>query len=293
MILVIACGSARAPSADYADARRAFRTKLLRRGPSPQVAAPLVLAPDADEITFRSGDLTLRAWISKAGPGPPRPAIVFVHGASAFRADHWAGTQALRDAGYVVMMPILRGENGSPGAFSLFYDEVDDVVAAATALTSRSDVDPTRIFVAGHSNGGTLAILAAMTSSRFRAAAALSGIVDASGIRGAPSDVPFDQQAGAPSSAPSRHTSRPMRRARGRTSSSCAWPIAIVCRAPRSCTSSSNASRGSNCQTASERRVDFRRWFRARGGERAASDPRARRDKQPHRSATAPSSAST
>jgi dipeptidyl aminopeptidase/acylaminoacyl peptidase len=118
---------------------------------------------------------------------------VYVHGASAFRADHWETTRPLRDAGFIVMTPILRGENGSPGAFSLFYDEVDDVLAAGEALAKLPGIDPTRIYLAGHSNGGTLVMLAAMTSTRFRAAAAFSGLVDASGLHGDPVDVPFDQ----------------------------------------------------------------------------------------------------
>ena len=45
----------------------------------------------------------------------------------------------------------LRGENGQPGAFSMFYDEVEDVLAAAEYLAKLPDVDPARVFVSGHS----------------------------------------------------------------------------------------------------------------------------------------------
>ncbi len=34
------------------------------------------------------------------------------------------------------MIPILRGENGQPGSYTMFYDEVDDVLAASAALAS-------------------------------------------------------------------------------------------------------------------------------------------------------------
>jgi dienelactone hydrolase len=78
------------------------------------------------------------------------------------------------------MTPILRGENGQPGTFSLFYDEVDDVLAAAGALASQPGVDAQHLDVSGHSVGGTLTLLAAMTSKRFRAAASLSGSPDQS-----------------------------------------------------------------------------------------------------------------
>ena len=91
------------------------------------------------------------------------------------------------------MAPILRGENGQPGVFSLFYDEVDDVLAAAEALAGLPDVDPSRLYVAGHSVGGTLALLAAMSSNRFRAAASFSGSPDqVSFVRFQEELVPFD-----------------------------------------------------------------------------------------------------
>jgi len=193
VLLIAACGHGPPHGVDYAEARRSFHTRLAREGPSPQAAGPVALAADAHEVMYKSGALQLRAWVSNNTSGAPRPAIVYVHGASAFRPWHWESTKPLRDAGFVVMTPILRAENGSPGAYSLFYDEVDDIVAAAEALAQLPGVDPTHIYLAGHSNGGTLVMLAAMTSSRFRAAAALSGIIDASGIHGDPKEVPFDQ----------------------------------------------------------------------------------------------------
>src|SRR5262249_26913722 len=96
----------------------------------------------------------------------------------AFGADDWQQAQPFRDAGYVVMIPILRGENGQPGQYSMFYNEVNDVLNAADVLAKLPNVDGTRIYVAGHSVGGTLAMLAAMTSNRFRAAASFSGSPD-------------------------------------------------------------------------------------------------------------------
>lgn len=193
-LMLLACGHAAPPRPlDFAEARRSFHTRLVHQGPSPQVAGPVAVADDAREVPYTSGGLQLRAWVSPPADGPPRPAVVYVHGASAFRADHWAATRPLRDAGFIVMTPILRSENGSPGAYSLFYDEVDDVVAAGEALAKLPGVDPNRVYLAGHSDGGTLVMLAAMTSPRFRAAAAFSGLVDASGLRGDPTEIPFDQ----------------------------------------------------------------------------------------------------
>ncbi len=162
---------------DYAVARRAFRTKLLREQPSPQPGGQVVLADDARQVTFDAAGRKLRAWISPESKSK-RPAVLFLHGGYAFGADDWTMTKPFRDAGYIAMTPILRGENGTSGSFSLYYDEVDDVLAAAETLAKRPDVDPARIYVTGHSAGGTLAMLAALASTRFRAAASLSGVAD-------------------------------------------------------------------------------------------------------------------
>src|SRR5262249_407268 len=111
----------------------------------------------------------------------------------ALHTTDWKQAQPFRDAGFVVMTPILRGENGQPGAFSMFYDEVDDVLAAAEALAKLPYVDADRLYVAGHSAGGTLPLLAALTSKRFRAAGAFSGSPDqVRFIHGREAEAPFD-----------------------------------------------------------------------------------------------------
>lgn len=76
------------------------------------------------------------------------------------------------------MTPVLRGENGQPGDFSLFYNEVDDVLAATNVFLQLPYVDAGRVYVAGHSTGGSLAMLEALASNRFRAAASFSGSPD-------------------------------------------------------------------------------------------------------------------
>lgn len=186
-MLMWACRSSDPPAAsvqrptgdaDYAIARSHFRTHLTKRAPAPQRWEPADLPDDARGLGFASGDLQLTAWISRDTAAPataPRPAVLFLHGGFAFDLGDWQMTQPFRDAGFVVMTPMLRGENGQPGSFSAFYDEVDDVLAAADALARQPGVDPTHLYVAGHSVGGTLTMLAALASPRFRAAASLSG----------------------------------------------------------------------------------------------------------------------
>jgi len=164
---------------DLAQARAGFATELVRHGPSP--GAALATPADAEAVEYRSGTLRLRAYRSRpSADGTRRAAVLFLHGGFAFGEGHWEMSRPFRDAGFVVMTPVLRGENGQAGDFSLFYGEVDDVLAAAEVLATSPDVDPRNIFVAGHSVGGTLAMLAAMSSRRFRAAASLSGSPDLS-----------------------------------------------------------------------------------------------------------------
>jgi dipeptidyl aminopeptidase/acylaminoacyl peptidase len=95
-------------------------------------------------------------------------------------AGHWEDLVApFVAAGFVAMIPSLRGENGQPGFYSGFYDENADVLAALDALAADPRVDRDRLFVAGHSMGGTQALLAALSTPKLRAAVAFSGAPDA------------------------------------------------------------------------------------------------------------------
>jgi dipeptidyl aminopeptidase/acylaminoacyl peptidase len=177
----------------YAQARKEFRTHLTRQGPAPQGWKPVVPPPGVNEVPYRSGNFQLKAWVSApTGDATRRPAVLFLHGGFAFGRDDWEQAGPFRDAGFVVMTPMVRGENGLPGSYSMFCDEVEDVIAAADALAGLSYVDDKRIYVSGHSVGGTLTLLAAMSSDRFRAAASFSGSPDqVAWARGQMELVPF------------------------------------------------------------------------------------------------------
>jgi dienelactone hydrolase len=190
---------------DYAEARKKFQTKLVIEMPAPQGVDPFNVPADANEIEYVSGELHLKAWVNRdPGDNQKRPAVLFLHDGFAFGLDDWLMAQSFRDAGYVTLIPMLRGENGLPGSYSLFYNEVNDALAAADALEKLPYVDSKRLYVAGHSNGGTLAMLVAMTSGRFRAAASFSGSPDQmnwtvtrsnmSGYGGTQEGVPYDTQ---------------------------------------------------------------------------------------------------
>src|SRR5262249_46686861 len=106
---------------DYAEVRKRFRTKLLEQGPAPQ-EEPMTRPPmGVTEIAYPSGKLRLKAWVNRPAKAKPKqPAVLFVHGGFAFGLPDWEMAKPYWDAGYVVLVPILRGENGQPGSFSLF-----------------------------------------------------------------------------------------------------------------------------------------------------------------------------
>ena len=86
--------------------------------------------------------------------------------------------RAFRDAGIVMMVPSFRGENANPGIYDMFYGEIEDLESAREYLSKISYVDPERIYVVGHSTGGTRALLGNEYSRGFRAAFSLGGIPD-------------------------------------------------------------------------------------------------------------------
>lgn len=185
-------------SQDYADARKTFKTKLINKGNAPQGFVDEKPPAGVKEVTYTSDGLKLKAWVDT--PLAPvkndalKPAVLFLHGGFSFSVDDWNQCRPFRDAGFITMTPMLRGENGLPGNYSMFYDEVDDVLAAAEVLAKTPGVDPNRIFVAGHSVGGTMAMLSAMTSTRFKGCASFSGSPDQPvWIRGQENLIPFDQ----------------------------------------------------------------------------------------------------
>ncbi|SFB04652.1 Alpha/beta hydrolase family protein [Rhizobium sp. NFR07] len=167
---------------DYGRARLNFTTHLIRSGPAPEASQPLGTPPGAQRVTYRGGpdgSIDLVAWLSQYEPSRTlRPAVLFLHGGNATGDGHWELMKPYRDAGFVVLLPSFRGENGQEGIFSGFYDETGDALAAAAFLENLPGIDRNRLFLAGHSNGGTMALLCAMARP-FRAAVPISASVNA------------------------------------------------------------------------------------------------------------------
>lgn len=159
-------------TASFAEARSAHVTKLLvskthDSGPLPE------LYTDDLEYTHYEGPLGEMSAIATPvdESGAMMPAIVWVTGGFGGIADgvdlydspeNDQGIASFLDRGIVVFLPAFRGEHENPGVFECFYGEVDDLVAAVEHVAKRVDVDPDRIYLMGHSNGGTNALLASL-----------------------------------------------------------------------------------------------------------------------------------
>jgi acetyl esterase/lipase len=173
----------------FADARQGFATVVAVRD-----EAPLPL-PEPPERLFVRSDYrnakhhVLPGYVSPdPGDGKRHPAIVWITGGdSNSLSDFWVrgpeendqSAAAFREAGIIMAFPTLRGGNGHDSAKEFLLGEVDDVRAAAEQLAQLSYVDPARLYLGGHSTGGTLALLAAETRTPFKAVFAFGPVARA------------------------------------------------------------------------------------------------------------------
>lgn len=117
----------------------------------------------------------------------PRPAVVYLHGGptAQFFRNFDIIAQTLASAGFVVLMPNVRGSTGYSAEFRDAIvldwggDDLQDVVAAGQYLAGLDDVDAGRIGVFGGSYGGLLVNLALTKHpDTFAAGLSFNGITD-------------------------------------------------------------------------------------------------------------------
>jgi acetyl esterase/lipase len=181
------------------DARRGFQTSLVRRG---SVGEPVDSPPPSlfRLISYPSPVGNLAAYLTPdPGDGQKHPAFVWITGGDCNSiGDVWSPApssndqtaRAFREAGIIMMFPSLRGGNDNPGAKEGFLGEVDDVLAATNFLARQGYVDSSRLYLGGHSTGGTLVLLTAASSDRFRAVFSFGPVDDVSGY--GPQFLPFN-----------------------------------------------------------------------------------------------------
>ena len=175
---------------DLATARSKFQTEIVDtsfQGDGEPITPPKKIfslvkypAKDGDMAAFLSPD---------PKDGKKHPAVIWLNGGyGGIGSDDFFWSEqpmendqtgkAFREAGIIMMIPSFRGENANPGQYEMFYGEINDLESAREYLAKMPYVDPERIYVAGHSTGGTRVLLGNEFSKGFRAAFSLGGIPD-------------------------------------------------------------------------------------------------------------------
>ncbi len=153
------------------------------RGSSDDATAPRPTASPADEpllggelVAFPSGDLTIAGELVLPEGDGPFPALLFLSGSGSQRRDGLAGQLDLRSGefltaisaqtGIAVLSFDDRGAGETPigvtDPTTLGYDTiVGDARAAYDYLIRRSDIDSSKIFLMGHSEGALTALILA------------------------------------------------------------------------------------------------------------------------------------
>ena len=158
--------------------RKGHKTELIEKKnddtPPPQPPEEVF-----DLIKYPAPTGELSAYLSKESESKePGPAIIWLTGGFPVSSpgeylwmetsiDNEQSARIYRLKGITMMFPHLRGRSGSPGQIENFYGEVNDVISALDYLEKLKRVDPRRIYLGGHSTGGTLALLVAAATDRF------------------------------------------------------------------------------------------------------------------------------
>lgn len=132
-------------------------------------AAPQLGPGRSEQVRIRSGGIDLAGTLTLPRRGGPHPAVLLLPGSGQTDRDDNARrlainlfppiVAALDERGLSTLRYDKRGVGASPGDhWSVGFDDLlADAAAAVSWLRDRSEVDPARTFVLGHSEGALLA----------------------------------------------------------------------------------------------------------------------------------------
>jgi alpha-beta hydrolase superfamily lysophospholipase len=166
----------------------------------------LVISRDGDlSVRIPGNGFNLAGTLSQPSGTPPAesrgrfPAVVLVGGSGPTDRDETVAglpifgllAGPLADAGYYVLRYDKRGvgQSGGRGETATLQDFAEDVRGAVKFLRERRDVDPKRIVLFGHSEGGLVALLAASRDDD------IAGVVLAAVPSGTGAELVLEQQA--------------------------------------------------------------------------------------------------
>jgi pimeloyl-ACP methyl ester carboxylesterase len=148
--------------------------------------AAVTNAAGAERVSFQTTDSVRLAGALYAPMRTPAPAVVLVHMLGRSNADWTFTAERLREAGFLVLAPDLRGHGESGGSIASGSDLtplLEDVMAAIAFVKTRPGVLPGRLGLAGASLGANLVIQAAATDAAVRSVVAMSPALDYRGVR--------------------------------------------------------------------------------------------------------------
>jgi pimeloyl-ACP methyl ester carboxylesterase len=134
-----------------------------------------------EQIKIAANGFSLAATVSKpdAATGKPLPAIVLVAGSGPTDRDELVFnipifgylSSALTDAGYLVVRYDKRGigQSGGRAESATLADFADDLRAVVKYVGERKDVDRRHLAVVGHSEGGSVAMIAGTKEKQIAA----------------------------------------------------------------------------------------------------------------------------
>jgi len=141
-----------------------------------------------EQVRIQANGFSLAATVSRpasaaTGPSERGGAVILVPGSGPVDRDETVAgvaifaqlANAIADAGFVVVRFDKRGigQSGGREESATIADFADDVRAVVKYLEKRKDVDPKRIAIVGHSEGGYISMVAASEEKKKIAAIAL------------------------------------------------------------------------------------------------------------------------
>ena len=130
-----------------------------------------------EEVTIRSGAVTIAGTLSIPSGRGPFPAVVLLSGSGAHNRDSemfgFRPFKVIADSfaerGIAVLRCDDRGVGGSTGSLAdaTLESFADDALAALGLLRARSEIDRARVGLIGHSEGAIVAAIAAASQRRM------------------------------------------------------------------------------------------------------------------------------